>query len=246
MVEHYILKIFTNQGIPMTNYQKLLTAILLTSSLTAFGQPATSDTQTWLDVNATIQITDHWRALVEYTPMFTKNISELGTSTVRSGIGYAIDEHSTFWAGYVAQWALVPSGQYAVEQQSWQGYTYSNSFKSGFNFEMRSRLTERFLPGNSDIAYQGRVRLRGEYDLPFCPDLSIIASNETFVNLNNNINTNNIQAGLNQNQAFVALGYKLTKNVKVEAGYLQQHINGTGTNGDQNNNVFMTQFDLKF
>jgi hypothetical protein len=222
--------------------KNLLLKIAITIWITScsLNSWASQDDQTWLNVNATLKV-DKWRVLAEYAPQLIHDRSTFGVGGARGGIGYVISEHSTVWVGYATQWTEFNT----IEQQAWQGYTWTHNYGDSFNLEVRTRLEERFLPNNSDVSYRGRVRVRGEYSLPSYPDLSVIGSDEAYVNLNDNKNPQ-LPMGYNQNQIYVAIGYKVSNNIKLETGYLQQNIAGYNGAETQNNNIWMNYITMKF
>jgi hypothetical protein len=103
----------------------------------------------------------------------------------------------------------------------------------------------RYIQGSDDVSIQERLRLRVEYNIPQSNNWSIIASDEISVNLDNQHN-NQLQASISQNQAYIAIGYKLTKHIKLESGYLQQRITGFDGKSDANNNVWMSYVTFNY
>ena len=110
--------------------------------------------------------------------------------------------------------------------------------------EVRNRLEQRYLPHNHDISHRWRTRVRVEHLFDQTP-WSLIASDEAFINLNNNDVNNNLQEGMNQNRSYVGVGYRFNPNFQVETGYLNQYTFNS-TSIDQSNNVWMSNLNLNF
>lgn len=206
----------------------------------------TSDYQVWLPVNMNFKFSEHWRGFLELQPRLAEDATHLKTGIVRPAIGYALDHNWTLWAGYLMQASDHLDDKYDIENRAWQGVSYKTKIlDDNFTFEARNRFEERFLPHNSDVSLRWRTRLRGEYVFPNT-NISLIGSEEIFVNANDNGNDPSIHAGFDQNRAYVGLGYRFTKWFQLESGYLQQHVWGYAGKNDQNNNVWMSNLNFNF
>lgn len=225
----------------------LVLGLILTSIITQ-ANDTTDDFQTWVPINTNVKFDENWRGFLELQPRFNNDSSNLGVAIVRPAIGYAISPNATFWAGYLMQ-ATAVKGQphhYDAENRIWQGFTWKDTYANDLTWEVRNRMEERFLPHNSDPSYRWRTRLRTEYVLPEHKSWSVIASEEVFVNLADNSNDEHIRAGIDQNRAYVGVGYRFTPNFQVESGYLNQHVWGYSGKSDQNNHVWATNVNLSF
>ncbi len=139
------------------------------------------------------------------------------------------------------------SDTYLIENRVFQGFSWKDTANDKqFIWEVRNRLEERFLPRNSDPSIRWRTRLRVEQLLPGGMPWSIIASEEIFVNLNDNAHNTQLQAGAQQNRLYLGVGYRFAPEVQVETGYLYQQVWRNDPSADQNNNVWMTNLNLNF
>ena len=217
---------------------------LISTQTFAKGDPK-EDFQIWVPVNLNVKLSDNWRGFLEVQPRIGNNAQDLNVAIVRPAIGYAFNSNWTVWAGYLMQATRNSSNDYNIENRSWQGLTFKDKYDSNI-VEVRNRLEQRFLPHNHDISYRWRTRVRIEHLFDQSP-WSLIASEEIFVNLNNNEVNKNLQDGLNQNRAYVGVGYRFNPNFQVETGYLNNYVfNSSPTTLDQNNNVWMTNLNLNF
>ena len=221
---------------------------LLTSSLAN----ASSDFQTWVPINTNINFTESLRGFFEFQPRIVNGSTQIGQFIVRPAIGWAFKETDyrlTAWAGYMMQATEDPldTNKYYVENRAWQGISWKDTTSNKqFIYEIRNRLEERFLPQTSDVSVRWRTRFRGEYLIPSAKEWSIIASEEIFIDLNDNSRYAELQAGANQNRAYLGVGYRFSPMIQVESGYLNQQVWNHGVKPDANNNVWMTSVNLNF
>ena len=207
-----------------------------------------SDYQVWTPININYKVNDKVRAFLELQPRVGNDGSHLKTGIIRPAIGYAITPEITLWAGYLMQASDNRYGNpdnYDIENRIWQGLTYKTTFNKQFIFEVRNRLEERFLDHNPNEQTRWRTRFRGEYLIDQTP-LSVIASEEIFVNLHNNGYNKSIQEGFDQNRSYIGVGYRFAPEFQVETGYLKQYVGGYAGKANQNNDVWMTNFNVNF
>jgi hypothetical protein len=210
---------------------------------------ATSDFQIWVPININTKLTEQLRGFLELQPRIGNNASNLTSAIVRPALGWAINKQASIWVGYGMQADSVTpdSDTYRIENRAWQGFTWRDTAnEKQFIWEVRNRLEERFLAGNSDPSIRWRTRFRVEQLISGWPHWSVIASEEIFVNLNDNSNNAQLQAGTQQNRLYAGLGYRFTPEAQVETGYLYQHVWRNSPSADQNNNIWMTNLNLNF
>ncbi len=209
----------------------------------------TSDFQTWVPVNINVKLTDQLRGFLEFQQRIGNDNSHLTSSMIRPALGWAINPQATLWAGYLASIdsTSVTSNHYLIENRAFQGFTWKDTAnEKQFIWEVRNRLEERFLPRNSDPSIRWRTRVRVEQLIPSYSSWSVIASDEMFVNLNDNAHNAQLQAGAQQNRAYMGFGYRFAPEFQVETGFLYQHIWKKDPAGDQNNKVWMTNLNFNF
>ena len=229
--------------------KKLLVGLLAAWSLNVGANQTVNDTQTWVPVNINYKFGEtNWRGFLELQPRISHNSSELGAAIVRPAIGYAISPNATLWAGYLMQ--ATEDGftyHYLIENRAFQGLTWKDTaLDKQFIWEVRNRFEERFLPHNDDVSLRWRTRIRGEYIIPQYKAVSLIASDEIFVTLNDNDTNRQLEGGWNQNRAYVGVGYRFFPEFQVETGYLNQYTPGHYGKANSNNNVWMTNLNFNF
>jgi Protein of unknown function (DUF2490) len=159
---------------------------------------------------------------------------------LRTGINYHYNANVFFTAGY----CFVQTNPYGVfpvklafpEHRLWEQVQIKNQIDR-FEFISRFRLEQRYsqLPVYDsavsayevgDAIYTNRARLLNRVSIPFkgktIVDKSfyISAYDEFLINFGKNIGKNIFD----QNRAYIALGYKMPKVGKIEAGFMQQDI----------------------
>jgi len=224
----------------------IITAVL--SSNVQAGN-ATSDFQTWIPVNINANLTDKLRGFLEFQQRIGNDSTHLNSTMIRPALGWAITPQASVWVGYLmsADSASLTSNHYLIENRAWQGFTWKDTAnEKQFIWEVRNRLEERFLPRNSDPSIRWRTRVRVEQLIPIYPSLSVIASEEMFVNLNDNAHNAQLSAGAQQNRAYLGVGYRFAPEFQIETGYLYQHVWKKAPTEDQNNSVWMTNLNLNF
>ncbi len=223
--------------------------IMIMALMVSTNVQATSDFQIWVPININAKLTEQLRGFLELQPRIGNNASNLTTAIVRPALGWAINEQATLWVGYLMQADSVTpdSDTYRIENRAWQGFTWRDTAnEKQFIWEVRNRLEERFLAGNSDPNIRWRTRFRVEQLIPDRSHWSVIASEEIFVNLNDNSSNAQLQAGAQQNRLYAGLGYRFTSEFQVETGYLYQHVWRNPPSADQNNTIWMTNLNLNF
>ena len=227
--------------------KKILLAILSIVTLTANANPTVFDTQTWGDVVTNVKIDDEWRGFLEVNPIVTNNSSNLRNIVIRPAIGYAWTPKITTFLGYTLQAnELGLTNSYGMEQDIYQEFLLKDKTQTDINWSLRQRIVERFIPGNNDVSYLWRGRVKGEYALPFYKPLSIIASDEVFANLNSISNNNTIQTGVAQNRALVGVGYRFNRHAQVEIDYMKLDSKGYGNANNITADVFQFAANLDF
>lgn len=232
---------------PKTN--RMRSFIMVMTIMVSASVQATSDFQVWVPININAKLTTQLRGFLELQPRIGNDASNLTSMIVRPAIGWAVNEKATLWVGYLmgADSITPDSDTYRIENRVFQGFSWKDTANDKqFIWEVRNRLEERFLPRNSDPSIRWRTRLRVEQLIPGGSPWSVIASEEIFVNLNDNSNNAQLQAGAQQNRLYLGVGYRFAPEVQVETGYLYQHVWRNPPSADQDNNVWMTNLNLNF
>lgn len=183
---------------------------------------AESDFQQWLTVSAKTGLSDSIAVQGEAIARFGDDAGGLYEIESSLLLGYKLSEKTTVWAGYVHNPTYVAGDFVATERRAREQITVDNFFAIGAaSLSARLRFEQRWRDGVDGTAW--RMRPYAKLALPLggktAPTLNLTA--EPFINLN----TTGFQAvsGLDRIRSAVSLSFPVSKAVKLEAGYLNQH-----------------------
>lgn len=171
---------------------------------------------------------------------FLDDADGIHQSIVRPGLGWAIDEQSTVWAGYAWVRTSPISGPDFDENRIWQQWTWSDDF-GVWNLGQRARFEQRFLETGDDVGLRYRQFFRAQRRLPAWAGMSLVAWDELFFHLNDT--DWGARSGFDQNRVFVGVGYKPASagRWRVEVGYLNQVID-VAAGADRVNHILALNF----
>lgn len=155
----------------------------------------------------------------------------------RIGLNYHLNSYSSITAGY----ALIPTSSYdktdefkttALESRIWQQFILKN-FVGRVRFMHRYRVEQRWietkLPSEKTInKYLNRLRYFFKITAPL--NNEEIKDKTAFIAIYNEVFLNLIEQPFDQNRLYLALGYKLNSNLKIEAGYQSRWTNSARYN----------------
>lgn len=173
---------------------------------------------------------------------FLDDAGGFNQSLVRPGLGYAVAEDHTLWAGYawVRTSPAAPADEFD-EHRLWQQWTYTPKLDR-YSFLFRSRLEERWVETGNDVGLRFRQMVRAQYRLTDTPQWSLVAWDEAFFHLNDT--DWGARAGFDQNRAFVGVAFKADPDARtrVEVGYLNQYIYRRGGTDAMNHILSLNLF----
>ncbi len=226
-----------------------ISGLLLSGS--AIAAKDINDFQTWVtatavgsleNVNPALKNFKYW---AEFQGRFGDDTSRFSQAIIRPGIGYAINNATSVWVGY----ALIPTAEPFSkrtfnERRFWQQLLWNDKFSFG-SITSRSRLEERLAPRlGDDTAMRFRQMFKISVPLTAAPAYSLVASDEYYLNLNNN--DWGPRKGFDQNRAFIGIGYNFNKEIKSEIGYMNQYINRPLTSVNRNDHILSVNFYFNY
>lgn len=244
---------------PPMNRPRNLTALLqwcLLLTLVFWGAnvqaQSESDTGTWLGLfargefdSAKDDVDDsRLRWWFDGHARFFQNTDGFGQSIVRPGLGYALSDTTTLWAGYGWIRTSPASGPIIDEHRIWQQVTWSETYQP-WSIGSRSRLEQRFLEADAGTGWRFRQLVSARRALDSAPEFSLVAWDELFVHLNDT--DWGAHRGFDQNRLFLGFGWKPRsgRQSRVEIGYLNQYINRAGGQ-DLTNHLISVNFYPSF
>ncbi|MFT3910746.1 MAG: DUF2490 domain-containing protein [Ferruginibacter sp.] len=178
-------------------------------------------------------------------------LDHLQTLILRTGLNVHINKQLTLTAGYGYISNYRKSGNvdgYAPEHRIWEQLLYTHNIKKvlvAHRFRLEQRYISKTVVSNNELktdsyVYANRIRyfLRNIIPLKKQPVFTkgpfAALQNEVFLNFGNTKNVNG--KTFDQNRFYVATGYRFSKSFDLEAGYMNQYINGKG-NAFTNNHI---------
>jgi len=180
------------------------------------------------------------------------------TFLFRAGLNYQVRKNMVATAGYafIHNRRLVAGvSGYAPEHRIWEQFVISHKIKTAM-IAHRFRLEQRFISRsvvsgnelkNDGHVYANRFRYFVRSVLPlqspggsFTKGPFAALQNEVFVNIGNKANVNG--EFFDQNRLYLAGGYRLSPKLDLEAGYMNQYINGRGSAFTNNHIVQLASY----
>jgi hypothetical protein len=201
-----------------------------------------TNTGAWFVFSGDVAINDRWGVLFDASMRRSGPLDEAMANFVRGGIAYEITEHVRVAAG--ANWSRsypygeIPSSSTTDERRTWEQIQIGHSI-GRLDLLHRYRLEQRFRgrwasPDDNTIdtwERSNRFRYQVKGTLPLSGDAIepgeayVSAANEFFIGIGAKV-----ENFFDQDRASVTLGYRMTRNWRVEAGFLEHVIfkpNGT-------------------
>jgi hypothetical protein len=171
----------------------------------------------------------------------TDEIKQVQTFLIRPGINFHLKKNLTVTAGYAFIHNKRVVGNvngFAPEHRIWQQLLITHKWKK-VSISHRFRLEQRFIAKTSVVnntlekdgsVYANRFRYFIRGLIPFNNEPVLkkgifgALQNEAFLNFGNTNTVNNEY--FDQNRLYFAIGYRLHSKFDLEAGYMNQYING--------------------
>ena len=243
--------------IKITTFIALLILIGITKSVAQVATPPhlyANNTNAWFMYFGDHKLSDKWGIHLEAQARRADLVANWQQLLLRTGVNYYLSSQIFATAGYCFV-QTHPYGGFPVnatfpEHRLWEQLQIKQQLEQ-FEWVTRFRLEQRFsnLPvlnptdntfAPGDAVYTNRFRLLNRFSLPFKgktivdKSLYISAYDEFFINFGEKIATN----FLDQNRAYVALGYKIPNVGKLEVGYMMQNIfRGDGVKIENNSTL---------
>ena len=154
---------------------------------------------------------------------FREGAGEIDVSIVRPGLGWRVSSTLDVYAGYAHISQYRETGD-IEEHRLWQQAIYPIADFAGGKLTGRTRLEQRFRDTGDDTGWRLRQFLRFGRPIDGTP-FGIVVSNEVFIGLNQT--DWGQQDGYDQNRLFLGASWQIQSSMRLEGGYLNQHINGT-------------------
>jgi len=207
----------------------LLLALLSLASRAA-AQTVT-DERLWINVvlQSRADRPSPWRWSFENIVRARDHVTTLDVVGVRPMITYVLNRHSSVGGGY-AWLEASPATKAIHEQRLVEQYVWTGAL-SGGALSIRSRVEQRFVEGNSGVAWRVREQVRFSHPVRTGSRIAVVGYDELFVHLNT---TTAARSGIEQNRAFAGIADVLSRTARFEVGYVNQFAPGHGARNRMN------------
>lgn len=182
----------------------------------------------------TQKFSKHWGALFDAQFRSADDWKYLKNPLIRPAVSYYFNPNQFASVGYLftGTYNHAPAGNtFRREQRTWEQFIHNHKLNTSIAVQHRFRLEQRYVDQLQDkdayFAQRFRYFVRGVVPLKkvntFSKGAFVGLQNEVFANVQNRDKVNG--SVFDQNRAYVSLGYRLSKQMDVEAGYLNQFIN---------------------
>ncbi len=175
------------------------------------------DTQFWVQVLATVRLSENWRLHLEEQPRWYEDISDSYQIITRTAIGRQVHDRATLWGGYA--WVAKPPGPGTThEHRIWQQLSATFPAAGQWTPSLRLRLEQRFQNGWLDSSH--RLRTMGRFVRPLndSRSWSLATWDELFVTFDDT--ESGPWQGVDQNRLFAGVLRQLNPKTGVEFGYM--------------------------
>ncbi len=179
----------------------------------------------------------------------TDNIKNTQTLLLRPGINFHLNKKIILTAGYAFinnRRTISSVTGYAPEHRLWEQLIINHKVKTiavAHRFRLEQRFISKSVVVNNELENDGsltahRLRYFIRNILPlkkqesFQKGFFTALQNEVFVNIGNNNNVNG--KFFDQNRLYLAAGYRLSDKADLEIGYMNQYVNGRGSQRTNN------------
>jgi len=207
----------------------------------------------WLFMLNNTKISDKWGIYTDVQVRSADNWENVRNVLIRPGITYYANAKNEFTLGYLLNQTFThldgASNNVLTEHRIWEQYVYKHKI-SAIIASHRFRVEQRFIERSGrDHLFSQRFRYFARFIIPVGKELKafeegifIALQNELFFNLQNKKELNN--SFFDQNRAYGALGYRFSKSLDIEAGYMNQAVKGL--NNHTNNSIIQLAVYTKF
>jgi hypothetical protein len=233
----------------------ILSILLITTAGPAFAQIQFAG---WVGTFQNYKLTKKTGLYFDGQLRSTGQLQQVHSLLLRPGLNIYFNPAFTGTVGYAYIHQQRSAGgvmDYIPEHRIWEQLMYTHSLAHSTRSHShhgvpaatlthRLRLEQRYLPrfhaeGNSlahnGHAHAGRLRYFARSVIPLTPftrGFFAAIQNEIFVNISGSSAVNG--KFFDQNRAYLAVGYRYSRQFDLEMGYMNQYISGAGSNSTNN------------
>jgi len=207
----------------------------------------------WLFLLNNTKISEKWGAYMDIQVRSADKYDHVRNLLFRPGITYYASDKHEITLGYLLNETFIrlpETSDYSLtEHRIWEQYVFKHKIKA-ISASHRFRLEQRFIErNNTDDLFAQRFRYFFRFLIPlekgvikFEKGLFLAIQNEIFLNIQHKDQLNGQL--FDQNRAYAAAGYRFSKKLDIEAGYMNQ--SSKGINYNTANNIIQLAVYTKF
>jgi hypothetical protein len=219
----------------MIKLKLFLAACLIFIIHSANAQTVYQNTGWTLFLNST-KLSDRWSTHFDFQLRTADEWKHLRNVLIRPGVTYHLNKNANLTLGYLYTTTyngrLIGTAKNLFEEHRiWQQFIYNQKPWSGATLTHRFRLEQRFIEQSTADVFSQRLRyfIRlvhpiQKQETGFTNGIFVAAQNELFFNVQNQDDLNGKL--FDQNRAYLAAGYRISKKLDLELGYLNQYVKG--------------------
>ncbi|MCX2432934.1 DUF2490 domain-containing protein [Pedobacter sp. GR22-10] len=195
---------------------------------------------------------DKWGLQFDLQLRSADDWSNVRNTLVRPAIQYFINDKSNVALGYLWQTTQNrldgTSNNFLHEHRIFEQYIFNHKLKSIYASH-RFRVEQRFIERTNDDVFAQRFRYFFRLIQPlkkteptFTRGAFVALQNEVFLNFQNKDKLNN--SVFDQNRLYLAAGYRFSKKIDLEVGYMNQAVKNI--NNHTNNNIIQLAVYTRF
>ncbi len=202
-------------------------ALIFGLMLPFFGQAQDSNLGNWLIYIGNKKINSKWNIHNEVQYRNYNAIGDLEQLLLRTGLGYTFNEGKSnvlLGYGYILSENYIGSTDEKIsvnEHRIYQQFVAKQSIGS-VNLQHRYRFEQRFVEDD----FKMRLRYFLGVNIPLCVQEE--NPSKWYLSAYNEIFLNTESAVFDRNRLYGGLGYNINKNIRVEAGYMNQFFETDG------------------
>ena len=177
----------------------------------------------WYMYFGTNKLSEKWSLHTEAQFRFYETASSFNQLLLRTGANYHISDKAiaTLGYGYIntdGTFEELPNEENSEEHRIFQQFILKNTVGK-FAFEHRYRIEQRFIDAQAGSSTQHRGRYRLQLTYPLNDKWFLNAYDEIFINFQDDL--------FGQNRLYGAVGYKASKDLSFQLGFLKNHFEDT-------------------
>ncbi len=219
LIREQLISLIKQVGLKKVNIKLKVAVLAFMLTLPFIGFSQDSNFGNWLIYIGNKKLNSKWNIHNEVQYRNYNAVGDLEQLLLRTGVGYTFNEKKNnllLGYGYILSenYAGNTDNKVSVnEHRIFQQFTSKQSIGI-VNLNHRYRFEQRFVEDD--------FKLRFRYFLSFNVPLSKKESNKFYLSAYNEIFLNTESAVFDRNRIYGGLGFKINKNIKLEAGYMNQ------------------------